>query len=75
MNKQVASRELKLMAKSTLNFLAVMTAIAIVSSVITVDAAQDKTCNACQCQVNNVQVLSQLIESKISTVLKNGTGK
>ena len=64
------------MAKSTQNlkFLAAMTAIAIVSSVITVDATQDNTCNACQCQFNNIQVLSQLIESKITTVLTNETG-
>ena len=63
------------MAKSTLKFLAAMTAVAIVSSVIMVDASQDNTCNACQCQFNNVQVLDQLIESKIATVLENETGK
>ena len=63
------------MAKSTLNFLAAVTAVAIVSSVITVDATQDNTCNACQCQFNNFQVLSQLIESKIANVLENETGK
>ena len=65
------------MAKSTLEFLAATTAIAIVSSVITVDATctQDNTCNACQCQFNNVQILGQLIESKIATVLENETGK
>ena len=63
------------MATSTLNFLAAMTAIAIVSSVITVDATQDNTCNACQCEFNNVQVLSQLIESKIATFMENETGK
>ena len=63
------------METSTLKFLAAMTAIAIVSSVITVDATQDNTCNACQCQFNNVQILGQLIESKIATVLENETGK
>ena len=49
-----------------------MTAAVTFSSV---DATQDNTCNACQCQFNNVQKLYQLIESKIAATLKNGTGK
>ena len=40
-------------------------------------SAQEDTCNACNCQFNNVQVLSQLIESKIATARMNesATGK
>ena len=64
-----------MMEKSTLKFLVTMTAVAIVSSVITVDATQDNTCNACQCQFNNIQVLDRLIESKIATFMENETGK
>ena len=59
---------------STLKLLAVMAAIAVVSSVIAVDATQDNTCNACQCHFNNVEVLGQLIEAKVATALSNEAG-
>ena len=31
-------------------------------------SAQGDTCNACNCQFNNVEALTQLIESKIATL-------
>ena len=36
-------------------------------SVSSTASAQEGTCNACNCQFNNVEVLNQLIESKIAT--------
>ena len=38
-------------------------------------SAQSDTCRACNCQFNNVQVLDQLIENKVTTTLRNGTGE
>ena len=38
-------------------------------------SAQGDTCNACNCQFNNVEVLAQLIESKIATAMTNESGK
>ena len=38
-------------------------------------SAQGDTCNACNCQFNNVEVLAQLIESKIATTRTNESGK
>ena len=33
------------------------------------------TCNACNCQFNNVQVLEQLIEAKFATTRANESGE
>ena len=38
-------------------------------------SAQSDTCQACNCQFNNVQVLDQLIENRIAAVLDSGSGK
>ena len=40
---------------------------AIVAIASTMSAQAEGTCQACNCQFNNVQVLSQLIESKIAS--------
>ena len=64
------------MAKSSLKFVATMTAVAIVSSVITVDATQDNACNAYgEFQFNSIEILDQLIEEIIASTLKNKTGE
>ena len=46
-----------------------------VISVSSIASAQEGTCNACNCQFNNVEVLTQLIESKIATAQTNESGK
>lgn len=38
-------------------------------------SAQSGTCQTCNCQFNNVQVLDQLIADRINTALVNGTGE
>ena len=38
-------------------------------------STQDDTCKACSCQFDNVQVLDQLIEAKITNALSNGAGE
>ena len=40
---------------------------AIIAITTTVSAQDGDTCGACNCQVNNIQVLNQLIESKIAS--------
>lgn len=39
------------------------------------EQGQGGTCNACNCQFNNIQVLEQLIESMIATNLANQPGE
>ena len=46
----------------------------ILSSAFTV-SPQGDTCNACNCQFNNVEALTQLIESKIATARTNEAGE
>ena len=41
---------------------------------IAIHEAASSQCNACNCQFNNVEVLDQLIDAKISTALESGTG-
>ena len=36
-------------------------------------SAQDTTCAACNCQLNNVQVLNQLIDAKISAAVSESS--
>ena len=38
-------------------------------------SAQSDTCRACNCQFDNVQVLTQLINDEVRTALQNGTGE
>ena len=38
-------------------------------------SAQEVTCNTCNCQFNNVEILTQLIESKIATARSNESCK
>ena len=46
---------------SSLNLILVITAV-----VTAVDSTQDNSCNACNCQFNNIQVLEQLIDGNIA---------
>jgi hypothetical protein len=48
-----------------------MLVVALMHSVLTTVISQE-SCNVCNCQFNNVQVLDQLIEDKLNTAL---TGK
>ena len=41
------------------------------TAVATISMATAQSCNACNCQFNNVQVLSQLIEAKVKQALAN----
>ena len=47
----------------------------VVISISSAVSVQGDTCNTCNCQFNNVEVLSQLIESKIATARINESGK
>ena len=48
---------------------------ATVLSVSSTVSAQGSTCNACNCQFNNIDALAQWIESKIRTIWTNESGK
>ena len=39
------------------------------TAVATISVTTAQTCNACNCQLNNVQVLSQLIEAQVNRAL------
>ena len=41
----------------------------------TASAQQEGTCRVCNCQFNNVDVLTELIESKVATTRANESGK
>ena len=41
------------------------------TAVATISMATAQSCNSCNCQFNNVQVLSQLIEAKVNSALAN----
>ena len=56
---------------STKLFLVIFTLGTCVAAV----SAQSDTCQACNCQFNNVKVLDQLIEDKIAAAMENTTGK
>ena len=40
---------------------------AVIAIVSTVSGQEEGTCRACNCQLNNVEVINQLIESKIAS--------
>ena len=54
------------MAASTTLLLA-----AVIAASFTVSYAQQNTCNACNCQVNNVEVLASLIDARIDARLNS----
>ena len=55
--------------------LSLLLAITVVLSATADSTQPDGTCNACNCQFNNVQVLEQLIDAKIATAQANESGK
>ena len=46
-------------------------ALLIFVAVTGIPAASAQSCNACNCQFNNIQVLDQLVEAKVKITLAN----
>ena len=51
--------------ETQLNLIVVITAV-LLNAVTTTNSNQTSNCNACNCQLNNNQALSQLIEAKVA---------
>ena len=54
------------MAASTTLLLA-----AVIAASFTVSCAQQSTCSACNCQVNNIEALASLIDARLNSTLTN----
>ena len=44
---------------------------AIITASLSVSCAQESTCNACNCQFNNINVLAKMIDAKIDARLNS----
>ena len=42
---------------------------------ITISGASAQSCTACNCQVNNIELLDQLVEAKVNSILANEPSK
>ena len=54
---------------NTLNGLPLLLFLVTAAATISVGSAQ--TCNACNCQFNNVQVLTKLIDARVNQILSD----
>ena len=59
-------------SESTIMTFKLLTLIFVTTTCAAAVSAQSDTCRACNCQFNNVQVLNQLIEDKVTNALENG---
>ena len=59
------------MVKPTTRVIMFLFVIFVMDMCIEAVSAQSDTCQSCNCQFNNVQVLDQLIQDKIATALEN----